>query len=555
MTCSSRHRCRTWRSRRRTPARTVDSRPALVARERPARVPALRWRSNGCGSSTSSTPASAAYNLPIALRLSGASRRGSPASGARRCPGTARGAAHRLPRHPRTDPHQVIMPAVSRAGRPDPLDVDAQSARPPRWRSSVAAGFDVTADTTAARRTVPGGARPSTSSSSWFITSPPTAGRMTPLAADVMVAYAARVAGHAPAWAPLPVQYADYTLWQRALLGSEDDPDSAGRAADRLLDSRRSPVLPGSARAAHRPAASRRDVASGRHVSNSRSRPTSTGVSSMLAQSTGATLFMVMHAALAVLLPASAPERTSPSAPRSPDAARRRSTTWSACSSTPWCCAPTVEPGDTFAELLDRVRDADLAAFAHADVPFERLVEVLNPDRSAGAPPAVPGDARVPEPRADHPRTAGPRRSRRPTSTSHVAKFDLQLTARPNGSMTTGTPGGLAAGFDYATDLFDESTVASFGRAVRPGPARRSRHPARPRSATSTCSTPANATALLGTWNDTGAPTCLPMRPWPTLFDAQVAARPRTRSRWCSADDDADVRRIRSRARTVWRAI
>ena len=203
---------------------------------------------------------------------------------------------------------------------------------------------------------------------------------ITPLMRDLGAAYASRCAGQAPGWAPLAVQYVDYTLWQRAQLGDLDDPDSliteqlrywedalAGMPERLQLPTDR-PYPPvadyrGASVAVDWPAELQQQVA-------------------RLAREHNATSFMVMQAALAVLL--SKISASSDVAVGFPIAGRRDPVLDELVGLFVNTLVLRVDlAGDpTVAELLAQVRGRSLAAYEHQDVPFEVLVERLNPARS-----------------------------------------------------------------------------------------------------------------------------------------------------------------------------
>jgi acyl carrier protein len=110
----------------------------------------------------------------------------------------------------------------------------------------------------------------------------------------------------------------------------------------------------------------------------------------------------------------------------------------------------------TFRELLGRVREVALGAYAHQDLPFEKLVEQLHPQRDPGRSPIVQlmfdfheyGDHIFTDPST---RLPGLIQSPLPTEPA-LEKFDLVLNMHSSNE-------GLYGAFQYSQDLFDASTV------------------------------------------------------------------------------------------------
>ncbi len=279
---------------------------------------------------------------------------------------------------------------------------------------------------------------------------------MAPLSRDVMTAYLARRSGSAPHWAPLPVQYIDYTLWQLDTLGSESDPKSLAskqirywqQALDGLPDQLDLP--------SDRP---RPRVASGRGaVVSFEIDPELHARVLECARANEATPFMVVHAALAVLLATlSGTDDIAVGAPVGGRGDARLDDLVGMFVNTV-VLRTRISAAAEFTEVLDTVRTGDLEAFDNIDVPFERLVEVLDPVRSQGRHPLVQvalffqnfsqGSFELPDLEVE---AFG--------SGVASAKFDLQVTFTERGDGA-----GLAVELMYATDLFDEPTVTSFGR-------------------------------------------------------------------------------------------
>jgi non-ribosomal peptide synthetase component F len=274
-----------------------------------------------------------------------------------------------------------------------------------------------------------------------------------PLLRDLADAYTARSRGERPSFVPLPVGYADHAVWQRALLGDESDPDGLlhrqaeywrktleGLPEELPLPTDRprpaAPSLRGATVDVDVPASLHRAVRA-------------------LARRCDASVFMVLHAALGTLLTrlgagSDIPIGT-PIAGRSDDAVD--DVVGFFANTLVLRTDTSGDPG--FRELVARVRETDLAAYAHQDIPFERLVELLNPARSMARHPLfqvmLSHQARAPMNLA-----LGEVAVRQEPVDMGTAKFDLAFEITEEHGRD-----GMRLGVEYSTDLFDHDTVAN----------------------------------------------------------------------------------------------
>ena len=338
------------------------------------------------------------------------------------------------------------------------------------------------------------------------------------LTRDFAEAYQSRIDGRSPSWVKLPVQYADYTLWQRGLLGSDEDAGSvlAGQinhwksALAGLPDQLDLPYdRPRPAEPSHR----------GGTVSVNLDAELHRRLVA-LARERQATLTMVLHAGLAVLLSrlgagTDIPIGT-PVAGRTDEAVNDLVGFFL----NTLVLRTNLTGNPSFAELVDRVRETDLAAYAHQDVPFERLVEIINPARSVsrhalfqvminsnyeGRQWQLPGLRIEPE-----------------TLGHDTTKFDLTLFVRPRHT-ADGSPAGIYAAFEYALDLFDASTVQALCERLNRLLLQAVDDPARPVGEFDILTT-TEQRQIPNTWNDTGRP--VPALTLPELFEQQVDRTP-----------------------------
>ncbi|MCV7024868.1 amino acid adenylation domain-containing protein, partial [Mycolicibacterium novocastrense] len=290
---------------------------------------------------------------------------------------------------------------------------------------------------------------------------------VAPLVRDLGVAYASRSAGSAPDWAPLAVQYADYTLWQRAQLGDFSD-DHSRIAAQLVYWQGALAGMPERLQLPtdrpYPPVADQRGAA----VAVDWSAELQQRVSAV-AREHGATSFMVVQAALAVLL--AAHSSSTDVAVGFPIAGRRDPALDDLVGFFVNTLVLRVDlAGDpTVADLFAQVRHRSLAAYEHQDVPFEVLVERLNPTRSLAHHPLVQVMLAWQNQQDDDPvagLTLGELQVESLPVDLHTARLDLAFSLAERWN-PDGEPGGIGGSVQFRTDVFDAASIEALIERLR----------------------------------------------------------------------------------------
>nr|WP_261978010.1 condensation domain-containing protein [Gordonia sp. NB41Y] len=423
------------------------SAPVTATSPRPERIP-LSFAQQRMWFLNRFDPSSAAYNIPVGLRL-----RGHLDVGALRTAIADVVARHEILRttFPAVDGAGVQRIAPAEAGT---SDIDwAEVASAAELTAAATAGFDVTTQTPFRVRLWHSG------DDEWTLLAVihhivGDGESMTPLVRDMITAYVARAAGSEPEFVPLAVQFADYALWQHRELGSAEDTSSViGRQVDYW-----SHQLRGTPDVLDLPADRPRPTVASHHGAQlGFSVPAELGGRiDRLATEHGVTAFMVVHAALAVLL--SRLSATDDIAIATPIAGRGRRELDALIGMfvNTLVLRTRVDPGMTFADLLEEVRTTDLEAFTHADVPFETLVEVLEPTRSQAFSPLAQVMLSLTAPVVRGPVYDGTGIEMSTLEPPAVAaQVDLSFT------LATAPGADWSGSVVFATDLFDEPSVAT----------------------------------------------------------------------------------------------
>ncbi|HEV7369720.1 amino acid adenylation domain-containing protein [Arenibaculum sp.] len=306
------------------------------------------------------------------------------------------------------------------------------------------------------------------------------------LIGELAALYAARVEGRPPSLPP-PSQYADHASRQRAWLGGEEAARQASYWKTRLAGAPAALALP-----TDRPRPSVQGFR-GAAVPFFLGADTSSRLAE-LARHERTTLEAVLLAAYALLLsrhgrqedvivgiPATGYPQSGPGGPVGPF-------------ETMLALRVDLSGGPGFPELLARADAALAGARAHADLPFETLIEALQPDRDPSRPPLVQSVFELETARERLPDLPGLRLSVEPAAHA-TTRFELSLSIRE-------TADGLHGSFEYATDLFDRDTIGRlaghYGKLLEGIAA----EPAR-RADTIPLLTGAERDRLLVEWNDT----------------------------------------------------